>query len=136
MAFVSTESGRWEVYVLPFSGSVRRFRISAGGGHRPRWSATGRELFFWSADGNYLTLFSSAIQPAPFAASAPQKLFGGFTGTTWGVAPDGQHFLVESVHSGGTLVTVTNWFDELRQRAPVKKYNGANHASELALPEK
>jgi hypothetical protein len=37
------------------------------------------------------------------------------------VAPDGQHFLVESVQSGGTLVTVTNWFDELRRRAPVKK---------------
>jgi hypothetical protein len=71
-----------------------------------------------------VTLFSSAIQPAPFAASVPQKLFSvlvGTTGTTWGVAPDGQHFLVESNQSGTTLVTVTNWFDELRRRAPVKK---------------
>jgi eukaryotic-like serine/threonine-protein kinase len=124
VAFVSTETGRPEVYVLPFTGSGAKVQISADGANRPRWSATGRELFFWSSALSNATLFSSVIQPAPFAASAPQKLFSasaGATGTTWGVAPDGQHFLVESVQSGGTLVTVTNWFDELRRRAPVKK---------------
>lgn len=42
-------------------------------------------------------------------------------GATWGVAPDAQHFLVESVQSGAVFVIVTNWFDELRRRAPVKK---------------
>jgi eukaryotic-like serine/threonine-protein kinase len=121
VAFVSTESGRPEVYVLPFAGSGAKVQISADGANRPRWSATGRELFFWSSDGGNATLFSSAIQPAPFAASVPQKLFSAFAGSTWGVAPDGQHFLVESVQSGSTLVIVTNWFDELRRRAPVKK---------------
>ena len=38
-----------------------------------------------------------------------------------GVAPDGQHFLVESAPGGGMPVIVTNWFDELRRRAPVKE---------------
>ena len=121
VAFDSQESGRPEVYVLPFSGSGAKVQISADGANGPRWSATGRELFFWSNDGGASTLFSSAIQPAPFAASAPQKLFSALVGTTWDVAPDGQHFLVESVQRGGTLVTVANWFDELRRRAPAKK---------------
>ena len=124
VAFVSTETGRPDVYVVPFPGSGAKVQISADGATRPRWSATGRELFFWSMALSNVTLFSSAIQPAPFAASVPQKLFSvlvGTTGTTWGVAPDGQHFLVESNQSGTTLVTVTNWFDELRRRAPVKK---------------
>jgi hypothetical protein len=44
-----------------------------------------------------------------------------FSGTTWDVAPDGQHFLVESVGEGATIATVTNWFDELKRRAPAKK---------------
>lgn len=66
-------------------------------------------------------MFSSTIQLSPFAASAPQKLFTAMVGTTWGVAPDGQHFLVETVQSHGVLVTVTNWFEELRRRAPTKK---------------
>ena len=66
-------------------------------------------------------MFSSTIQLSPFAASAPQKLFTANLGTTWGVAPDGQHFLVETISSSATIVTVTNWFDELRRRAPAKK---------------
>ncbi len=121
VAFTSTESGRAEVYVLPFPGPGAKVQISADGASRPRWSANGRELFFWDNSGANATLFSSTIQLSPFAASAPQMLFSAFAGTTWGVAPDGQHFLVESFQSGGTLVTVTNWFDELRRRAPVKK---------------
>jgi serine/threonine-protein kinase len=121
VAFTSTESGRAEVYVMPFPGPGAKMQISADGASRPRWSASGRELFFWNNSGANATLFSSTIQLSPFAASAPQMLFSAIAGTTWGVAPDGQHFLVESFQSGGTLVTVTNWFDELRRRAPVKK---------------
>jgi serine/threonine-protein kinase len=121
VAFASTESGRPEVYVLPFPGPGAKFQISADGMWRPRWSASGRELFFWTTSNSSATLYSSTIQPSPFMSSAPQKLFAMLSGTTWGVAPDGQHFLVEAVQSGGTLVTVTNWFDELRRRAPAKK---------------
>ena len=120
MAFTSRESGRNEVYVLPFPGSGAKVQISADGAQRSRWSGSGRELFFWSVGGN-ASLFSSAIQTSPFAAAPPQQLFTVFAGTTFGVAPDGQHFLVESIQSGAVMVTVTNWFDELRRRAPVKK---------------
>jgi Tol biopolymer transport system component len=121
IAFVSSESGRAEVYVVPFPGSGAKHQVSIDGGSRPRWSANGRELFFWDANSGSAGLHVSTIQTAPFTAGPPQKLFTTFTGTTWGVAPDGQHFLIESVSNGGTLVTVNNWFDELRRRAPVKK---------------
>ena len=50
--------------------------------------------------------------------SVPQKLFSAKAGQTWGVAPDGRHFLLEELPGGATLVTVTNGFDELRRRAP------------------
>jgi Tol biopolymer transport system component len=121
VAFTSTESGHAQVYVLPFPGPGAKAEISAEGGVRPRWSANGRELFFWDTNGGNATLLSSAVQLSPFTAAPPQKLFTAFSGTTWGVAPDGQHFLVESVQSGAVFVSVTNWFDELRRRAPVKK---------------
>ena len=121
LAWVSSESGRPEVYVQPFPGPGAKAQISSGGGTRPRWSANGRELFFWSAAGGNADLFTAAIQLSPFAAAPQQKLFSAFSGTTWGVAPDAQHFLVETVQSGAVIVTVTNWFDELRRRAPMKK---------------
>ena len=76
---------------------------------------------FQSNGGGNATLRSSSIQLSPFSAAPPQALFSAFAGTTWGVAPDGQHFLIESVQGGAVIVTVTNWFDELRRRAPVKK---------------
>ena len=106
--------------MLPFPGPGAKVQISADGGMRSRWSANGRELLFWDSAGN-ATLFSSAVQLSPFAAAPPQKLFSTMSGSTWGVAPDGQHFLVESVQNNAALVIVTNWFDELRRRAPVKK---------------
>ncbi len=121
VAFTSTESGHSQIYVLPFPGPGAKTEISSEGGVRPRWSANGRELFFWDTNGGNSTLLSAAMQLSPFSAAPPQKLFTAFSGTTWGVAPDAQHFLVESVQSGAVFVTVTNWFDELRRRAPVKK---------------
>ena len=121
VALTSNESGRAEVYVVPFPGPGGKHQISADGGAHARWSANGHELFFWDLSSGNATLHVSTIQSSPFTASAPEKLFTTFTGTTWGVAPDGQHFLVESVSNGGTLVTVNNWLDELRRRAPVKK---------------
>jgi serine/threonine-protein kinase len=121
VAFTSTESGgRSEVYVLPFPGPGPKVQISADGGQRAQWSTNDRELLFWDSVGE-ATLLSSAIKSSPFSNAPPQKLFTAFSGTTWGVAPDGQHFLVETVASGGTLVVVNNWFDELRRRAPMKK---------------
>jgi Tol biopolymer transport system component len=121
MALTSNESGRNEVYVLPFSGPGPKTQISAEGGVRPRWVNNGRELLFWDTIGGNATLLSVNIQAAPFSASTPQKLFTSFSGTTWGATADGQHFLVESVQNGASIVTVTNWFDELRRRAPAKK---------------
>jgi len=121
IAFVSTESGPPEVYVMPFPGPGAKVQVSERGANRERWAANGRELFFWDALGGSATLYSAAITPSPLSAAPPVPLFSTFAGTTWGVAPDGQHFLVESVAQGATFVTVTNWFDELRRRAPPKQ---------------
>ena len=120
LAFLSSESGRPELYVMPFPGPGPKVQVSPNGASRARWSANGRELLFWDTGGNS-TLLSSSIQLSPFSSASPQKLFSAFAGTTWGAAPDGEHFLVESVQSGAVMVTVTNWFDELRRRAPVKR---------------
>ena len=45
LAYVSTESGRSEVYVRTLIGGTGRSRISTDGGV-PRWRGDGRELFY------------------------------------------------------------------------------------------
>jgi hypothetical protein len=58
-----------------------------------------------------------------FRAGQPKELFQQLSTTTWDVSPDKNKFLVElSARSGATtLAIVTNWFEELRRRAPARK---------------
>jgi Tol biopolymer transport system component len=59
IAYQSDESGRNEIWVSPFSPAddaavARKTRVSVDGGHRPKWSPDGRELFFLDASGRIL----------------------------------------------------------------------------------
>jgi serine/threonine protein kinase/Tol biopolymer transport system component len=47
IAYVSNESGRFEVYVAPFmTPGAKGMKISSNGGRWPRWSQDGKELFY------------------------------------------------------------------------------------------
>jgi serine/threonine-protein kinase len=129
VAFVSSESGTNEVYVMPLSGSAGRTRVSIEGGIGPRWSKDGRELFFWGNPIGRSALMSAAVRLTPtFRVEKPVMLFEGRSGSTWAPAPDGQRFLVETlaaVNAGQmdeetSFAVVTNWFDEVRHLAPAK----------------
>ncbi|MGO9257682.1 MAG: TolB family protein [Bryobacteraceae bacterium] len=121
LAYSSTESGSYEVYVQPFPGPGGKVRISTAGGQSPRWSKNGRELFY--RDG--ANVMSVEVQTSPqFRAGIPNQLFAQRGGDTWDVAPDGRRFLFEQVPSeAGTreMAVVVNWFEELRRRVPAGK---------------
>jgi hypothetical protein len=68
-----------------------------------------------------------AAGPA-FRAGRPQALFKlsgrSAFGASFYVTPDPKRFLVRRAAdqaSAASLVTITDWFDDLRRRAPVKK---------------
>lgn len=46
MAYQSSESGRFEVYVTDFPAASRKFQVTSGGGNSPFWSTDGRQLLF------------------------------------------------------------------------------------------
>jgi serine/threonine-protein kinase len=48
LAYMSSESGRFEVYVRPFPGPGGKWQVSNGGGIYPVWSRNGKELFYGS----------------------------------------------------------------------------------------
>ena len=71
-AYESTESGTSEVMVRAFRGgaSSGEWKVSSGGGQRPKWSGDGRTIFFQTLDGK--TIKSVRVNPGqPFTASAP-----------------------------------------------------------------
>src|SRR4029077_8026072 len=81
IAFVTNESGRYEVYVAPFPLAGAKTRVSAGGAYQPRWSRDGRELFYHSYD-RHLMMVPVKTTPA-LELGRPTALlsFGG--GKAW-----------------------------------------------------
>jgi serine/threonine-protein kinase len=123
LAYVSTETGGREVYVQPFPGPGSKVRVSTQGGYNPRWSHDGRQLLYWGGvAANELTRVAVETSPS-FRVGASETLFNMAAGSTWDTMPDGKHFLVEQLPGGGArkMITVVNWFEELKRRAPVKR---------------
>jgi DNA-binding SARP family transcriptional activator/Tol biopolymer transport system component len=114
LAYVSTESGRDEVFVRAFPTPDSARRISVDGGREPRWAANGKELFYRSARG----LVSVPIDGArDFVARRQQVLFddrpyvSSAVRAEYDVHPDGRQFvMVQRGASGGEVVMVLNWF--------------------------
>jgi len=129
LAYISDESGRFEIYVQPYPGPGGKWQISTEGGTEPVWNPNGRELFYRSADK--IMAVDIATQPG-FAAGKPRMLFEGryqpspVTSPNYDVSPDGQRFLMikssEQAQAAPTQINVVlNWFEELKQKVPAGK---------------
>jgi Tol biopolymer transport system component len=136
MAYTSNESGNHEIYVRPFPEANKgKWQISTAGGISPLWSPDGRELFYLSEDNSAMAV---AVETKPALSFGTPKLlyksaYQGFSigsGTPWDVHPDGKRFLmIKPPRSTGAapaasgqprITVVVNWFEELKQRVPVK----------------
>jgi serine/threonine-protein kinase len=130
LAYGAFDSGGQEIYVQPFPGPGPRVRVSLQGGIWPRWSRDMDELFYWEGVPP-ARLMSVTVHAGPeFSVSVPKQVLHKLVlhkevGSTWDVAPDGKHFLIELADpdkaTGGKVTVVTEWFDELRRLAPPKR---------------
>ena len=128
LAYVSDESGRYEVYMQPYPGPGGKSQISTDGGTEPVWNPNGRELFYRSGDK---MMAVDITTQASVSAGKPRMLFEGPyvpTGVThpnYDISPDGQRFLMikqSEQESAPTQVNVVlNWFEELKQKVPMGK---------------
>ncbi len=130
MAYTSDESGQREVYVRPFPNvNSGKWQVSTGGGQKPRWSPDGRELFYRNND---MVLVVAVETETIFRVGLPRELFRGVyfsdSDQDWDISPDGRRFLMmkqagttQSASEGPRKINIVlNWFEELKQRLPVK----------------
>jgi len=123
LAYVSNETGQFEVYVRPFPSAGRRHPVSTQGGTHPRWNRNGKELFYRS--GNKMMVVDVTTD-TELRISQPHMLFerryafgSAQSVPNYDVSPDGQHFLmVKDESSSGRLNVVLNWFEELKRLVP------------------
>jgi DNA-binding winged helix-turn-helix (wHTH) protein len=56
VAYMSVESGRWEVYVATFPAFTEKRQVSSSGGGYPLWRRDGKELFYLSPDRQLMSV--------------------------------------------------------------------------------
>jgi serine/threonine-protein kinase len=120
VAFQSNDTGRDEVYVMPYPGPGGKSQVSTDGGTSPRWSHSGRELFYRNGDKMMAVDVETATT---FRAGTPKMLFQ--KAGAYDVSADGKRFLLvtpvaRSQSQTNEMDVVVNWFRELQQRVPMK----------------
>jgi len=129
IAYVSDESGRYEVYVRPFPGPGSKYQVSSQGGAQPLWARNGKQLFYrwqdqvWAVD---------VRTDGGFSTGKPRLLFErpgyspGNPTRSYDLSQDGQRFLMvkqeQRTPAPVTEMTlVQNWFEELKRLVPTGK---------------
>jgi serine/threonine protein kinase len=124
-AYVSSQTGRNEIYVRSFGSTEGKWQITNGGGVEPVWSAAGNELFYRSGD----KMLAVDVQQSPsFSFGKSRELFsgaytfGGVESQNYDVSRDGRRFLMVKRDTTGDanppLNIIVNWFSELKERVP------------------
>jgi serine/threonine-protein kinase len=119
MAYSSDESGRNEVYVRSLEGPVGRWQVSTNGGNTPMWKQL-NEIFYREGE----KVMRVPVQTTPgFSVGSPEVLFEGQY-LQMDVSADHQRFIAtipKEKEKQYSLNVVVNWFEEVRQRAPLGK---------------
>jgi Tol biopolymer transport system component len=116
MAFVSDETGDYQVYVTAYPGPGPTVAVSTKGGLSPIWSADGKELFFRIGSK---VLVSRMLSAQPLSFELPTEMFDGpYTLDLMGhqredVSSDGRRFLMVENSDDFPIIIVQNWPLEL-----------------------
>jgi Tol biopolymer transport system component len=127
VAYESNESGRYEIFVRPFSpsgGAAGQWQVSTSGGENPRWRGDGKELFYLGQDHKLMAV-EVKTAGGRFEAGVPRALVStraaslpGLFHTLYAITADGQRFLV--ITEGDEVVSqpatvVMNWTAGLKK---------------------
>ena len=114
-AFVSTQSGRPEVYVRPLNGDGDQVQVSLAGGGEPVWGPDGTEIFYRSEAEGQAELMVATVRTRPqFEVTARRALFpiADMVGTTphagYDISPDGRTFVMVRRSPAQRIMVIQN----------------------------
>jgi dipeptidyl aminopeptidase/acylaminoacyl peptidase len=117
IAYQSDQTGRNEIYVQPFPGTIdQRQRVSLNGGTSPQWGRKGRELYFMSADNHLMVAAANPTsEKGSLEFNTPKQLFRSPLpqGTEYDTTLDGDRFLILSpAGEPPPIIVLSNWIPE------------------------
>jgi eukaryotic-like serine/threonine-protein kinase len=123
VAYVSNESGRFEVYVQNFPKPAGKWQISTDGGVQPRWRGDGKEIYYLSAVGRRV-MAVPVNAGASLEVGSAMPLFNdtfstlSFFNREYDVSANGQRFIVLASPAdtrNTPLTVVVNWTARLKK---------------------
>ena len=145
----SHESDQWNVYLRPFPDVNKdRWPVSIkNGGEYPIWSPDGRELYYLTRADREITVMAVTVETEPsLRLGNPETLFQGtYIPGAWDIHSDGRFLMIKTPFRGPlakseteesvedefqaeeepteeefrNIISVTNWFEELKEKAPL-----------------
>jgi serine/threonine protein kinase len=116
LAFESKETGRYEIYLVPFPDATSKLAISTDGGRNPRWSLRGQELFYLGEDGRVMAASLHAGKTG-LQVTATHPLFKNDL-HYFDVSSDGKRFLTFRVaenQAPAPITLISNWTAALKK---------------------
>ena len=124
LAYMSNESGAYQVYVQPFPNGEGKWQVSSEEGYEPHWSRDGKSLFYASPSKQTIMVVS-VDGSTPLVFGKPRVAFSGYhglntdSGISYDLAPDNQHILVAMGKDGDEALTrinvILHWYDDLER---------------------
>jgi eukaryotic-like serine/threonine-protein kinase len=125
LAYISNETGAYEVYVESFPATGLKRQVSTQGGFEPQWRRDGKEIFYMAPNQTLMAVGVKSNQTT-LEVTPPKALFA--TRIKWmeiqavahhyAAAPDGQRFLISGATDDARSVPVTivlNWSAALKK---------------------
>lgn len=122
LAYLSDESGQFEVYVTSYPSLQGKWQVSTGWGTEVRWAPDGRELYWRSNDR---MMAASINTQRGFSASQPRILFSEYLSGVPGlpqydVARDGRFLMLKAMEAATDVTHInvaSNWVASVKSSA-------------------
>lgn len=120
VAYESAESGRPEIYLIPFrpnaDSQAEKRQVSTAGGRLVRWRKDGNEIFY--VTGRRLLAAAIKINDSTVRTGEEHQVIGALSIVNYDVSSDGQRFLVWTRTRrliSEPLIVVQNWAAALKE---------------------
>jgi Tol biopolymer transport system component len=122
LAYVSEETGKDEIFVVPFPGLSSKWQISTAGGEQAVWRSDGKQLFYMAPDRKLMAVGLDTAG-GNFKAGLPQVLFASSVTNIhhsyrqYDVSHDGQRFIINTraEQNSEPITLYANWERELKK---------------------
>jgi len=117
VSYTSSESGKPEIYAVPFPGPGGKWQISTGGAVGSGWVKGGKEILYVSSDSNIVSVELNA-GASGLEVGSPKVLFSSSGWANGNISPDGERFVGAVLPEGSEkpkVALIANWMAGLKK---------------------